>query len=65
MIGHTPQTGHFCRPHFLDVCQPDITFDVEHCGSQDSPLYVTEYACKGNLMFDEAEREDRNKVTQS
>ena len=36
------------RPNFLDVCQPAWgDFD---CSTEDGrPIYVTEYACQGNL----------------
>lgn len=34
------------RPHFLDVCQPDyLAID---CGTQQHPIYVTNYTCLGN-----------------
>ena len=46
------------RPNFLDVCQP-AWGDLE-CATEDGrPIYVTEYACQGNLdLFGSRERAD-------
>jgi len=49
------------RPHFIDVCKPNISFDVTNCGDFSSPLYVTEFTCLGNneLFPDASERSHR------
>ena len=34
------------RPHFFDVCNPD--FSELDCGTEQEPVYVTNYTCPGN-----------------
>jgi len=47
------------RPHFIDVCNPDVVFNNETCGTHESPIYVTEYECRGNeKLFPDAEKRD-------
>ena len=40
------------RPHFIAVCNPD--FSLIKCGTDTSPIYVTDYVCRGNglVTFD-------------
>lgn len=47
------------RPHFMSVCQPNLT--DSSCGRWERPQYVTNFTCSGNLqLFPEpAEREQR------
>lgn len=35
------------RPHFLSVCQPNLTLDTGTCGGINKPVYITEYGCIG------------------
>ena len=35
------------RPHFLTVCQPDIIFSPEVCGSPAAPEYIRRFQCTG------------------
>ena len=35
------------RPHFISVCQPDISFDNLSCGTVDNPTYITSFNCLG------------------
>jgi len=47
------------RPHFLDVCNPNITFTDLDCGTSFNPRYVTDYTCMGQEGLEEAEIKDR------
>jgi len=49
------------RPHFLAVCQPNITLDTSVCGDPSSPLYITDFTCLGDPKVEEATRLDRMK----
>lgn len=33
------------RPHFLEVCQPDLEYDEVTCGTRANPIYVTRFMC--------------------
>merc|ERR1712106_360842 len=35
------------RPHFISVCQPDISFNNLTCGTVVNPIYVTSFTCLG------------------
>lgn len=37
------------RPHFLAVCNPNVSLGEMTCGTRDSPLYVIDYTCMGQL----------------
>jgi len=50
------------RPHFLDVCRPDIVFDEATCGPPINPVYITDFECLGSPAFgNEEERNSRIK----
>merc|ERR1719186_2596009 len=51
------------RPHFIEVCNPDVEFNNVTCGTEESPIYVTEYSCRGNdkLFPDRISREKKLK----
>jgi len=44
------------RPHFLEVCNPDIK---ESCGKFDSPVYISEYTCIGQSNVSKTDLEER------
>ena len=51
------------RPHFFDVCNLDMT--SINCGTENQPIYVTDYKCLGNpgvvkLFGDDLEESVRN-----
>jgi len=39
------------RPHFLEVCNPNITLNEDSCGSVYNPKYITEFDCLGSSQF--------------
>jgi len=47
------------RPHFLEVCNPNITLAEPTCGNFDQPAFVTEYICLGQDNINQEEVENR------
>ena len=47
------------RPHFLSVCNPNITLTETECGQLDSPVYLTEFHCLGQGELSPGERQHR------
>jgi len=49
------------RPHFIEVCNPNIHFGEETCGTPDSPVYIKTYVCRGqeNTTASKAEIDER------
>eukprot|EP00092_Neocalanus_flemingeri_P026618 GFUD01028849.1.p1 GENE.GFUD01028849.1~~GFUD01028849.1.p1 ORF type:complete len:297 (-),score=80.02 GFUD01028849.1:293-1183(-) len=35
------------RPHFIEICSPNLTLTEAVCGTIDQPVYITEYECLG------------------
>ena len=56
----TPLAGRL-RPHFIEVCNPNMSMTEAECGSLDSPRYVTQFHCLGQPGLDTAETEARLK----
>lgn len=46
------------RPHFLAVCNPNISFSSA-CGPSSGPLYITEFGCQGEEGVEEGVSEER------
>lgn len=53
------------RPHFIEVCNPNIDFDNKTCGTDAQPKYVTDYECKGNMTLfpNKKDREKKMKAS--
>jgi len=49
------------RPHFIDACNPSITFDLATCRTEETPAYIENFTCQGSHSIDEAERQSRIK----
>jgi len=47
------------RPHFIEVCNPNIIFNESTCGTADQPIYVTNFTCLGQSDISESERATR------
>ncbi|XP_023339512.1 phospholipid phosphatase 1 [Eurytemora carolleeae] len=39
------------RPHFLSLCNPNLTLDEATCGTPLEPKYITDFACSGSDLF--------------
>ena len=47
------------RPHFIEVCNPDIALTEEVCGPPDAPVFVTNFTCLGQTGISDSERRMR------
>jgi len=49
------------RPHFIEVCNLNLTLAEVACGTMDQPMYVTEYSCQGQIdsSLSQAEVQER------
>ena len=47
------------RPHFIEVCNPNISMNANVCGTLDSPVYVTDFQCLGQPGLSDSELRSR------
>ena len=47
------------RPHFIEVCNPDIALTEAVCGPSDAPVFVTNFTCLGQSGISDSERRMR------
>jgi len=47
------------RPHFMEVCNPDINLTEAVCGPPDAPVFVTNFTCLGQTGISDSERSMR------
>jgi len=53
------------RPHFIEVCNPNIEFNNVTCGTDSQPKYVTEYECQGNEKLFPNDKDRKKKMKDS